>query len=228
MHSERIFQITFLVSLIAHGIILFQNTNLQIFSREIKEPKLEISYVEPLQKLQERLETSNLPRNKGPFSKLPPKITAQQRIPPPFIDKENILKNGKAQEHRDLGFIKPPFIKPDVIAVKKKIALPEVNIDKINNPSYISYYQIVREKIRRCAYRSYNRNETGQVYISFIISSDGYLKEVRLFEEKSSSNRYLKEIALRSVKDASPFPVFPEELDYPQLSFNVVISFEIE
>jgi TonB family protein len=66
------------------------------------------------------------------------------------------------------------------------------------------------------------------VYLSFIISTEGYLREVRLVEEKSSFSPYLREIALRSIKEASPFPDFPKELDYPQLTFNVVISFEIE
>jgi outer membrane biosynthesis protein TonB len=47
-------------------------------------------------------------------------------------------------------------------------------------------------------------------------------------EEKSSADVYLTEIALKSVNDASPFPKFPTELDYFQLSFNVIISFEIE
>ena len=101
-------------------------------------------------------------------------------------------------------------------------------MDKINSPSYVQYYQIVREKIRRSAYYNYSRTEIGEVYISFIISSDGVLKETRLVEEKSCSSQYLRDIALRSIKDASPFPNFPKELDYPNLSFNVVISFEIE
>ena len=88
--------------------------------------------------------------------------------------------------------------------------------------------QIVREKIRRSAYQNYTHNETGEVYISFIISNDGYVKDVHLIEARTSASDYLKGIASRSVRDASPFPNFPKELDYPQLSFNIIISFEIE
>ncbi|MEI6831501.1 MAG: energy transducer TonB, partial [Candidatus Omnitrophota bacterium] len=113
-------------------------------------------------------------------------------------------------------------------AIKKKITLPAIEMAKINNPSYISYYQIVREKIRRSAYQNYTHSETGEVYISFIISNDGLIKGVRLVDERSSTNDYLRNIALRSVNDAAPFPNFPKELDYPQLSFNIIISFEIE
>jgi len=32
---------------------------------------------------------------------------------------------------------------------------------------------------------------------------------------------------LRSIKDANPFPPFPKDLNYPELTFNVVISFEV-
>jgi TonB family protein len=103
-----------------------------------------------------------------------------------------------------------------------------MDLDKINNPSYIGYYQIVREKIKRSAYQNYTGTEIGEVTVSFIVSSDGYLRDLRLVEEKSSSTEYLRETALRSIKDASPFPEFPKELDYPQLSFNLAITFEIE
>ena len=92
----------------------------------------------------------------------------------------------------------------------------------------MNYYQLVREKIRRCAYQNYSRTDTGEVYLTFIINSDGSLKDIRLVEEKSSAAGYLKDIALQSVKDASPFPPFSKELDYPKLTFNVVISFAIE
>lgn len=148
------------------------------------------------------------------------KINASKLAPPPFVEKPLLLKP---------TFIKPVALKPDIIAVKKKITLPPIGVDKINNPSYINYYQIVREKIRRTAYQNYGRAEVGEVYLSFIIAKDGYLKETQVIEEKSSPNSYLKEVASRSINDASPFPAFPKELlDYPQLSFNVVISFEIE
>jgi len=35
-------------------------------------------------------------------------------------------------------------------------------------------------------------------------------------------------VAEKSIFDASPFPAFPKDLDYPELSFNVIISFQIE
>ena len=58
--------------------------------------------------------------------------------------------------------------------------------------------------------------------------SDGNLKDVRYIEDKSSPSYYLKDVSMRSIREAAPFPAFPNDLDYPQLSFNVIISFQID
>jgi len=227
MFSERAFQIALLISVITHGVIFFQNSNLNlnIFSQHKKEKSLEIRYLKDLP--QDKVNPKPREQNKEQGTKQTAKIILQ-RNPPPFVDKDYIFQKNKELLAKDLGFAKPILVKPDIIAIKKKITLPAVEANKINSPSYISYYQIVREKIRRSAYQNYTRTEVGAVYITFIISADGCIKEVRIVDEKSSPSPYLREIALRSVKDASPFPDFPRELNYPQLSFNVVISFEIE
>lgn len=226
MFSDRIYQVTFLISLIAHGVILFQLSSLNTSPVNKNQHNIEVSYIKTTEKSPATSKNKVLTREA--FSKLPSKITAERRNPPPFVDKEKLFKTTTKNILSDTGLTKPTLIKPDVIAIKKKITLPAINVDKINNPSYIGYYQIVREKIRRSAYQNYARTETGEVYLSFLISNEGSLKEVRLIENKSSSSNYLREIALRSIKEASPFPNFPKELDYPQLSFNVVISFEVE
>jgi TonB family protein len=227
MESNRVFKITLIISFCVHGAILLSNPNLNVFPKQKPEQKMEVSYVRPPEEKARELKVQSL--KSEPFLKIPSKITADRRIPPPFVDKENIFKINKSVSLEQARLNKPTtLLKPDVIAVKKKITLPPVDMDKINNSSYISYYQIVREKIRRSAYQNYTSSETGEAYLSFVVSSDGQLKDVRLSEEKSSPNAYLKQIALRSIRDASPFPAFPKELDYPRLSFNVVISFEIE
>ncbi|MEK6727319.1 MAG: TonB family protein [Candidatus Omnitrophota bacterium] len=227
MNSNKVFQIALLVSVIAHGIILFQNPNLYNPQHKEKKQQLEVSYVKPPQETKRPERSGKLPKGE-PFLNIPPKISLDKRIPPPFIDKGNILKRDKIMPMRNLDFAKPSAARLDILAIKKKITLPPIEMNKINNPSYISYYQIVREKIKRAAYQNYTGRETGEITISFVISSDGILKDLRLLEERSSASEYLREIALRSVKDASPFPNFPKELDYPRLSFNLAITFEIE
>jgi len=226
MLSNRIFQITFLISLIAHGVILFQNPNLNPFPINKKEEKIEVNYLNEIKVIKQSPKRITLKKERPLKSRL--KITPKKITPPPFIDREEIFNKNKEAASRNITFIKPVFTKPDIIQIKKKITLPPVDLDKIKNISYLNYYQSEREKIRRTAYQNYTRTDTGEVYLSFSISKDGDLKEMRLIGERSSGNSYLRDIALRSIKNASPFPNFPKELDYPHLTFNVVISFEIE
>ena len=234
MNSNRIFQFALLMSVALHVAILFQNNPLfnSAGKKDAKhDDSLEVSYLKMLEKNIAQAKESALKIDIPPS--LPSRIVQAKKLPPPFIDREMAVKEKKSPLLAQKALFAPsvlkkPEIRPDIIAVKKKISLPHVDIDKINNPSYLSYYQIIREKIRRSAYQNYATSDMGEVYISFIVSSSGYLEEARLVEEKSSSNPYLRDIALKSVNDASPFPKFPVQLDYSQLSFNVIISFEIE
>jgi len=238
MNSDRLLGFTFAVSLLSHGVLLLQSPHLNPFVPAPKEQMIKVHYLK-----KEELQSKSLSKGllkpisaktlskSDPFLRLDSKIVAgagSSRVPPPYVERKDVFKNPKALANKSPEFAKPTFVSPDIIAIKKKITLPEIEMARINNPSYISYYQIVREKIRRSAYQNYTHNEIGEVYISFIISNDGFIKDVHLIEAKTSASDYLKGVASRSVKDASPFPNFPKELDYPQLSFNIIISFEIE
>jgi TonB family protein len=250
MIPNRLFRLTLAVSILAHGAIILPRANFNPFTLAPKIQEIAVRYIK--ESPQARAFPKNLsepgrPRLMPvaePFLKLDPKIiTVGKRPSLPYVESENSSGDSKVlpgglenrgslvvdnQNRKVVEFSKPAFINSEVMAIKKKITLPAIEMAKINNPSYISYYQIVREKIRRSAYQNYTHNETGDVYVSFIISNDGYIRDVRLVEEKTTANDYLKNVALRSVRDASPFPNFPKELDYPQLSFNIIISFEIE
>lgn len=224
MFPDRVFTVSFLISLVTHSVILMQHPNPVLVLRP--RQNIEVQYLKNAPKYTSQKSNKFVEREQ--LLKSQAKITADKRTPPPFLDKDKLFSRTRQIESREGLFTKPLLVKPDIFEMKKKITLPAVDLNKISNSSYVSYYQIVREKIRRAAYENYIRTETGEVYLSFIISSRGEIKEVRLVQEKSSSSQYLREIALKSIDDAAPFPPFPKELDYAQLSFNVIISFEIE
>jgi len=228
MRTNKIFWFAVIASLVVHIFILAQNFNLSGLTLLEKPKFIEVKY----QKSGKPVPGRPAPRPQGlrddPFLNLNAKITANTQIPAPGRERSKIFSPSKNVPLKEPFFAKPSLMKPDIMAMKKKISLPPLDLDKINNPSYISYYQIVREKIRRAAYQNYTHTETGEVYLTFVITSQGNVKGVRLVDEKSRGADYLRQIALRSVQDASPFPDFPKELDYSNLTFNVVISFEIE
>jgi TonB family protein len=225
MFSEKIFRTTFIVSILFHTALLVQNTNFHLFSPKKEEIKATLSYIKKIpQEISIQRQTPEIFTHTPPL-KLPDKVNMSKT---PDIDKETLFKKIQNTLRNQTPLTKPAISKPDIIAIKKKITLPPMNTDKINNPSYLSYYQIVREKIRRAAYQNYLRTETGEVYVTFVLNQGGVLQDIQLVNEKSSPSTYLRDITMRSIKDATPFPTFPKELDYPELTFNVVISFEIE
>lgn len=230
MFSEKFFPVALLISAAIHGVILSQNPDLSLyfFSQNKGKREVRVSYIRKAEQPKETPKIMPLVRRE-PLLKLPPKISADKRVAPPsFAGAESMLKASQPLKPRQQVFEKPAFAKTDVLAIKKKITLPPLDTTKIDNPSYINYYQLVRERIKRAAYQNYTGTEVGEVTISFVISADGALKDLHLIEEKSSPSVYLGEIALRSVRDAAPFSGFPRDLDYPQLSFNLAITFEIE
>lgn len=124
--------------------------------------------------------------------------------------------------------------KPKVLdekKIKRKVTVPALEATEIKNPLYLSYYQIVRNRIRDRAtanYTGYGRLDAGEVYMTFMLDSKGALKTINITEERTHANQHLRQISLDSVRESSPFPPFPLELNYPELSFNAIISYKIE
>ncbi len=226
-------------SIVVHAVILLTAPDFGLLAIQRRHKEVEITYVRARQELKKTLRNTPRPivQTDITLPDVPTKLTGQHLPPPEYSQtsdvaqaRQNIIRPAKAVQ-KGVGFGKPFFSKPDFAAVKKKVTLPSINLnnlEKINNPTYVSYYQVVREKIRRAAYQNYSKTEVGEVYLSFIISNDGVIRDIRLVDERSSGNSYLRDTALRSIRDAAPFPAFPKDLDYPELSFNIVISFEIE
>lgn len=230
MLFSRPFSTALIISFCLHALILFQRPYFLFFKKDISPTNVEIFYLnKPEAKRLNSYKRAAGNKEKEILQKLPKVNISEDKKPPPFIDKqqEMVLRN-RENAPKTLSLTKPYLIKPEIVSIKKKISFISVDKDKAHNPSYINYYQVVREKIKHSAYQSYTRSESGEVYLSFVISSGGDLKQTRIVDEKSSFSPYLREIALKSLKNAAPFPSFPKELDYPQLSFNVIVSFEIE
>lgn len=226
MFQDRVFQIAIVISLIVHSILLLQSPGFsRLVSNKNEQKERVVGYLKNAT-LEKKI--TNLPLKKEPLFKLPPVITAGRQALPLSIDKEKVFKKEQGFFRKIQAFNKPVLNKPDMISIKTKVTLPPLSIDKIDSPQYIGYQQIIREKIKRSAYQSYNGTETGVVNVSFIVANDGELKDLHVINEKSTSSSYLKDIALQSIKDASPFPGFPKELDYPSLPCELTIIFETE
>lgn len=220
MLYENTLKLTLGVSIIIHSFLLIQLSRLNTSGFNKSLQKIEVSYY--------KIKALKIKAKDMPNNNLAKKYIFKDQI---SIKKED-LPSPVANDAKEMFKRIEPTQKSQA-AIKqflsqKRISMPEVKSEaKIKNPKYNNYYQVVRDKIRRRAYDNYLRYDTGEVYMVFVVLKNGALKDARIIDEKSRAGSYLKEVAIRSIKEASPYPNFPEGLSYPELSFNVIISFEI-
>ncbi|KPK41538.1 MAG: hypothetical protein AMJ78_05230 [Omnitrophica WOR_2 bacterium SM23_29] len=88
-----------------------------------------------------------------------------------------------------------------------------------------SYAQAVRGKIRENLTPAKSGVE-GNVFVRFVIASDGKLQELNIIDEKSTRDGLLREVVFEAIKDSSPFPKFPKDITTPKVTFTCQISFE--
>lgn len=88
-----------------------------------------------------------------------------------------------------------------------------------------AYYDLIRDKVLQMVRQNYPRSGVeGDVYISFKVTSDGALKgEPKIL---APADETLEMLAIKSVKDASPFPKFPKSLPDPVETFKIIISYK--
>lgn len=113
---------------------------------------------------------------------------------------------------------------------KRHITVPVLKSEKITNPKYLAYKEKIRSKIQDQAYFYFNGSsvESGDVQLAFIIDSQGVLKQVKVLGGSAAGSENLHQIGIMSIKEASPFPPLPEGQYYPELPFEIVISFKAE
>ena len=219
--SEDFFYAALLISLAVHlsiggGSLLVKGQSTTV----VKKKKMEVFYTVP------KKEDPQTKLSKDKLVEKPmkeEKISLHDSLSSIALVKEHIVKPDALKVYERV----PEKVKSFNVAAKKTVSVPALQSEKINNPSYANYYSLVRGRIKQRAYFNYSEYYAGEVYLTFILTSDGSLKEVQIIEDKSSGGQYLRTIGLKSIKEATPFPPFPKELHYPELTFNVVISFQV-
>ena len=96
--------------------------------------------------------------------------------------------------------------------------------DLKKDKTYLSYYKLINRQLQESVIYPSNFTD-GEVEVSFVLNADGSLRGLEVIDQTSESSYSLRETALQIVRNASPFPPFPESLQKQQLTFNVVICF---
>ncbi len=108
-----------------------------------------------------------------------------------------------------------------------RVSITPIRSEKINNPVYAAYNEMVRERIKEKVYANYDKMERGSVYLTFLLDEHGVLKDARIIEEKTDASEHLQEIAMRSLQEASPFPPFLKGMNLTEYPFNIEIQYQV-
>lgn len=103
----------------------------------------------------------------------------------------------------------------------------KIVFDPTDNKEYATYYQVIREKIKERLSKNYKYSrKAGDVDIFFVLNFDGSLITLDVKGDGSTKDRELLDVAVLSLRQASPFPHLPKSFPSPQASFTVRISFK--
>ena len=96
------------------------------------------------------------------------------------------------------------------------------------NPVLLTYFSVVREQIQQAAnHRSWISDDTqqGLVYVSFLLAADGTVEQTAILGDRSVTSAALRQIALRIVEAAAPFPAFPPSIKERSKTVVVPLQF---
>ncbi|OGX39894.1 MAG: hypothetical protein A3G91_05070 [Omnitrophica WOR_2 bacterium RIFCSPLOWO2_12_FULL_50_9] len=229
--ENRLFYCGLTASLLTHVTVIWYlslpNLGVKIFQRPLRQ--IEVTYHAIKKKPDAQSQKADVKN-----------VKVIQPPPPPqdvkVLSKESDAFSSMARDIKDMAKLsgqwesstrKTHNIK--TLDFGRKITVPLLKADKITNPKYLNYTQDIRHKIKQKAYSYVDHPdfEAGEVYLTFVLASNGILRNVKIISERTSANVYLQQIGMRSIEESAPFSPFPSDLQYPELTFNVIISFEL-
>jgi len=216
MELNRSVNISLLISMACHFVLIFYLPSNKLLGPEDILKPLEVSYY------------------KVPFAqRVTTKPTAIKRLDAQPAATKKIIKRTKKLIPPKQNLKQESIIKKERTVIrhqpteKVEVIQQKQNSQLQNQPSYINYFESVREKIKTIAKRNcpgYFRNS--EVLLNFVVLSNGRLKQAKILEDSTNAGNRLRNIAIRSIREASPFSSFPEDIDLPELEFKLVISFQ--
>ena len=115
------------------------------------------------------------------------------------------------------------------IISKQKEGENEINKVDLNKNDDFFYYKIIKDKIiKKIVYPEIakRRSIEGNVKIGFIVLRNGEVEEIKVIE--SSKCEVLDKNSIKIIKSASPFPKFPETLNYEKIFFVMDFNYKLK
>lgn len=233
---KRSFRYALIFSVIFHALIVanwpFYG---RLFSVKDQFKDIEITYIRVKEP------PAAAPRkSEDVIKKSQPQLESAQ---PVRIVSEELPKAGQAKKSdtaapkRDIGEIKKDeakIVKKPVAEQRAAVAINQPVIPKTETATSVdlkdlrlvppSYAQMVRSRIIDNLDSEGSEGE-GDVFLRFVITSRGEVKDISIIGEKSVKNPSLRKAAFEAVRNSSPFPKFSEHIVMPEITFTCQISF---
>ncbi len=225
--TNNLFKITFFVSLILHSLIfipLAKSDFLQISKQNsYLVTYYKIKAAEQVKNITPALVEKEITITKTAIPKIEDKeqIILKEKVKPKPAENKTQLKEPPKEIEKKQAKAEEDKKEPAKPLITKQANTPE---ELANDKSYIAYYDLVNQKLRQSVFTPQNFAE-GEISLTFVVASDGTLRDIEVIQNDRADNPGLKETAMQIVKKASPFPPFPEDIRKMQLTFNVVIYF---
>jgi len=211
----------FFISLAAHTAILCATYLSKINDphyKAIRENQVEVSYRDVRQRIADIREHPIKPAQRLDFSNNQ-KLFSDGTIPVSLVKERPSLPFGMLFER------KPEHMQS--MELNRRVSITPIKSEKINNPVYAAYNEMVRDRIKEKVYENYDKMESGTVYLTFLLDDHGILKEAKIIPEKTDASVHLQEIAMRSLRQASPFPSFLKGMNLSEYPFNIEIQYQV-
>jgi len=233
---NRSFRYALISSLIFHAIAIanwpFYG---RLFSAKDQFKDIEITYVKAKEppaaaprKTEDVLKKS-LPQ---PESAIPTKMVSEEHS-----KAGQPKKSEAAAAKKDIAAAKKDEVKVDkkpvteqraAVEIKQSVAVKTETAASadLRDPRLVppSYAQMIRSRIIE-SLNSEDATGEGDVFVKFVITPNGELKDISVIDEKSSKDGALRRMAFEAVRDSSPFPKFPKDVLAPEITFTCQISF---
>ena len=118
------------------------------------------------------------------------------------------------------------MVKGDIVTEKISSSKQDKALSSLHsqNGENTSYYQIIINRIKQFARLNYPLDKKGEVNLVFRVSSNGDLIGEPFVLKATDIS--LIPYALKAIKDASPFPLFPKDFKREESGFNVTIDYK--
>ncbi len=98
------------------------------------------------------------------------------------------------------------------------------------DPVLMSYFAAIRQQIQRSANSQAWLGEAdgeGLIYVSFLLASSGSIRDVATVPNRSVPSQQLRELGMRIVRQAAPFPPFPPSFQEAAKTIVVPLEFRL-